>query len=183
MVIKTIPRIMRTPLFMAGTFVSVVTTVALTISTAQSQGTPTVKVDGSSTVYPITEAVAEDFQKAKKGAARVTVGISGTGGGFKKFCSGDTDISNASRPIKESEREQCKKAGISYIELPVAYDALTVVVNKKNNWANNLTTAELKKMWEPGAKGKITNWNQIRPGFPDAPLKLYGPGADSARTQ
>jgi phosphate transport system substrate-binding protein len=179
MVIQTIPKIMRTPLFLMGAFVSVTATVALTISNAQSQGTPTVKIDGSSTVYPITEAVAEDFQKAKKGATRVTVGVSGTGGGFKKFCSGDIDISNASRPIKDSEIAQCKKAGISFIELPVAYDALTVVVNKKNNWAKNLTTAELKKIWEPDAKGKITNWNQVRPGFPNAPLKLYGPGADS----
>jgi phosphate transport system substrate-binding protein len=139
MVIQTIPKIMRTPLFLIGAFVSVTATVALTISNAQSQGTPTVKIDGSSTVYPITEAVAEDFQKAKKGATRVTVGVSGTGGGFKKFCSGDIDISNASRPIKDSEIAQCKKAGISFIELPVAYDALTVVVNKKNNWAKNLT--------------------------------------------
>lgn len=179
MVIKTIPSIIKHPLFLASVFASATMAATLTVSSVQSQGTPTVKIDGSSTVYPITEAVAEDFQKAKKGAARVTVGVSGTGGGFKRFCAGDTDISNASRPIKASEREQCKKAGISYIELPVAFDALTVVVNKKNNWANNLTTAELKKMWEPDAKGKITNWSQIRSGFPNAPLKLYAPGADS----
>jgi phosphate transport system substrate-binding protein len=179
MVIQNISSFIRNPLFLTGTLASVAATVTLTVSSVQSQGVPTVKIDGSSTVYPITEAVAEDFQKAKKGAARVTVGVSGTGGGFKKFCAGDTDISNASRPIKASEREQCKKAGINFIELPVAYDAIAVVVNKNNTWAKNLTTAELKKIWEPGAKGKITNWSQVRPGFPNAPLKLYGPGADS----
>ncbi|WP_353674558.1 PstS family phosphate ABC transporter substrate-binding protein [Synechocystis sp. LKSZ1] len=145
----------------------------------QSQGVPTIQIDGSSTVYPITEAVAEEFQKAEKGKTRVTVGISGTGGGFKKFCAGETDISNASRPISAKEREACKKAGIRYIELPVAFDALTVVVNPKNTWVKNLTPEQLKKMWEPDAKGKITNWNQIDPKFPNAPLKLYGPGADS----
>jgi phosphate transport system substrate-binding protein len=179
MVIQNISSFIRNPLFLAGTLASVAATVTLTVSSVQSQGVPTVKIDGSSTVYPISEAIAEDFQKAKKGAARVTVGVSGTGGGFKRFCAGDTDISNASRPIKASEREQCKKAGINFIELPVAYDALSVVVNKNNTWANNLTTAELKKIWEPAAKGKITNWNQVRAGFPNAPLKLYGPGADS----
>jgi len=179
MVIQNISSFIRNPLFLTGTLASVAATVTLTVSSVQSQGVPTVKIDGSSTVYPITEAIAEDFQKAKKGAARVTVGVSGTGGGFKKFCAGDTDIANASRPIKDSEIAQCKKAGINFIELPVAYDALTVVVNKNNDWAKNLTTAELKKIWEPGAKGKITNWNQVRSGFPNAPLKLYGPGADS----
>ena len=138
-----------------------------------------VKVDGSSTVYPVTEAVAEEFQKAVKGKTKVTVGISGTGGGFKKFCRGETDISNASRPILKQEMEACKKNGIEYIELPVAFDALTVIVNKNNNWANELTVAELKKMWEPAAQGKINNWNQIRPTFPNAPLKLAGAGADS----
>lgn len=138
-----------------------------------------VKVDGSSTVYPITEAVAEEFQKAARGKTKVTVGISGTGGGFKKFCRGETDISNASRPILKKEMEDCKKAGISYIELPVAFDALTVVVNKSNDWANELTVAELKKMYEPAAQGKISNWNQIRDSFPNQPLKLGSPGADS----
>lgn len=179
MVIQNISSLLRNPLVLTGTLASIAATVTLTVSSVQSQGVPTVKIDGSSTVYPLSEAIAEDFQKAKKGAARVTVGVSGTGGGFKRFCSGDTDISNASRPIKASEREQCKKAGINFIELPIAYDALAVVVNKNNTWANNLTTAELKKIWEPGAKGKITNWNQVRSGFPNAPLKLYAPGADS----
>ncbi len=138
-----------------------------------------VKIDGSSTVYPITEAVAEEFQKATKGKTKVTVGISGTGGGFKKFCRGETDISNASRPILKKEMEACKEAGISYIELPVAFDALTVVVNKANDWASELTVAELKKMFEPAAQGKINNWSQIRAGFPNMSLKLGAPGADS----
>ena len=138
-----------------------------------------VKIDGSSTVYPITEAVAEEFQKSKKNAIKVTVGISGTGGGFKKFCRGETDISDASRPILKKEMEDCAKAGIKYVELPVAFDALTVVVNPKNTWIKQLTVAELKMMWEPGAQGKITKWNQVNPAWPDAPLKLFGPGADS----
>ncbi len=138
-----------------------------------------VKVDGSSTVYPITEAVAEEFQKSKKGAIKVTVGISGTGGGFKKFCRGETDISDASRPILKAEMEECKKAGIDYIELPVAYDALTVVINPKNTFIKSMTVAELKKMWEPGAQGKITKWSQVNPAWPDSPLKLFGAGSDS----
>jgi phosphate transport system substrate-binding protein len=140
---------------------------------------PIVTVDGSSTVFPITEAVAEEFQKDKKGAVKVTVGISGTGGGFKKFCRGEIDISDASRPIKKSEMEDCAKAGIKYVELPIAYDALTVVIHPQNTWAKNLTVADLKKIWEPDAQGKITNWSQVRPDFPDVPLKLYGPGTDS----
>ena len=138
-----------------------------------------VRVDGSSTVYPITEAVAEDFQKARKNAVRVTVGISGTGGGFKKFCRGETDVSDASRPITKKEMDDCKAAGIDYIELPVAYDALTVVIHPKNDWARNMTVAELKAMWEPAAQGRITNWKQVNPAWPDRPLKLYGAGADS----
>jgi phosphate transport system substrate-binding protein len=138
-----------------------------------------VKIDGSSTVFPITEAVAEEFQKAKKGAVKVTVGISGTGGGFKKFCRGETDISDASRPILKKEMEDCKAASVEYYELPVAFDALTVVINPKNSFIKSLTIAELKKMWEPGAQGKVTRWNQVNPAWPDAPMKLFGPGADS----
>jgi len=138
-----------------------------------------VKVDGSSTVYPITEAVAEEFQKEKKNVIKVTVGISGTGGGFKKFCRGETDISDASRPILKKEMDDCKAAGIEYIELPVAFDALTVVINPKNTFLKSITVEELKKMWEPGAQGKITKWNQINPAWPDAPLKLFGAGSDS----
>jgi phosphate transport system substrate-binding protein len=138
-----------------------------------------VKIDGSSTVFPVTEAVAEDFQKAKKQQIKVTVGISGTGGGFKKFCRGETDISNASRPILKAEMADCAKAGIEYFELPVAFDALTVVINPKNAFIKQLTVADLKKMWEPGAQGKVTRWNQVNPAWPDQPLKLFGPGADS----
>ena len=138
-----------------------------------------VKIDGSSTVYPITEGIAEDFQKAKKNAIKVTVGISGTGGGFKKFCRGETDISDASRPILKKEMEDCKKTGVDYYELPVAYDALTVMVNPKNDWIKSMTVAELKTIWAPEAQGKITRWNQLNPKWPDAPLKLYGAGADS----
>lgn len=151
----------------------------VSISAVHSQSVSTVTVDGSSTVFPITEAAAEDFQKAQRGKIRVTVGVSGTGGGFKKFCRGETDISGASRPILQKEIDACKAAGIRYVELPIAYDALTVVVHPQNSWAKNLTVAELKKMWEPGAQGKVNNWNQIRNGFPNAPLKLFGPGANS----
>jgi len=138
-----------------------------------------VKIDGSSTVFPITEAVAEEFQKAKKQAVKVTVGISGTGGGFKKFCRGETDISGASRPILKKEMDDCKAAAIEYFELPVAFDALTVVINPKNAFIKQLTVAEMKKMWEPGAQGKVTRWNQVNAQWPDAPMKLFGPGADS----
>jgi phosphate transport system substrate-binding protein len=136
-----------------------------------------IKIDGSSTVYPITEAVAEEFQIET--GIKVTVGVSGTGGGLKKFCRGDTVISGASRPIKTKERKKCADAGIKFIELPIAFDALTIVINKKNDWAKEMTPAELKKMWEPAAQGKIMNWNQIRTDFPDQSLRLYGPGADS----
>jgi phosphate transport system substrate-binding protein len=138
-----------------------------------------IQIDGSSTVFPITEAVAEEFQKAKKGKVKVTVGIAGTGGGFKKFCRGEIDISDASRPILKQEMEACKGAGIEYFELPIAYDALTVIVNPKNDWVKALTVSDLKKMWEPSAQGKVTNWNQVHSEWPNAPLKLFGPGADS----
>lgn len=138
-----------------------------------------VKMDGSSTVFPIAEAVAEEFQLSKRGKVRVTVGISGTGGGFKQFCRGETDISNASRPILKEEMEACRKAGVRYTELPVAFDALTVVVNPKNTWVKSLTIADLRKMWEPSAQGRVVRWNQVRPEWPAEPLALFGPGADS----
>jgi phosphate transport system substrate-binding protein len=137
-----------------------------------------IKVDGSSTVYPITEAVAEEFQKANPGV-RVTVGISGTGGGFKKFCNGEIDISDASRPIKLSEVEQCFDNKIKYIEIPVAFDGLAVMINPKNDWATSMTVKELKKLWEPGAQGKIKRWNQIRSEWPDKEIHLFGAGVDS----
>src|SRR5689334_18982883 len=137
-----------------------------------------IKIDGSSTVFPITEAVAEDFQKANPGV-RPTVGISGTGGGFQKFCRGETDISDASRPISKAEIDACKTGGIEYIELPIAYDGLAVVVNPKNTWARTMTVAELKKLWEPAAQGKMLRWNQIRSSWPDREIHLYGAGVDS----
>ena len=160
-------------------FAAVLTAFAGALSGAAPAHAQLVKIDGSSTVFPITEAMAEDFQKAKKGAIKVTVGISGTGGGFKKFCRGETDISDASRPILKKEMDDCKAAGVQYIELPVAYDALTVVVHRDNTWAQNMTVAELKKMWEPAAQGKVKTWKQVNPAWPDQPLKLFGAGADS----
>jgi len=149
------------------------------VSCAIVRAQTTVKVDGSSTVFPIAEAVAEEFQKAKKGAIKVTVGISGTGGGFKKFARGETDVSDASRPISKEEMKACKAAGIEYIELPIAFDALTVVVNAKNDWVTSITVEDLKKIWEPDAQGKVTHWNQIRPEWPAEKLVLFGPGSDS----
>ena len=144
-----------------------------------ANATSVIKIDGSSTVYPITEIAGEEFQKNKKGEVKVAIGIAGTTGGFRKFCSGEIDIVNASRPILKDEMSQCKRRDIKFIEIPVAYDALTVVVNSENNWAGSITVAELKKMWEPTAQGKIMSWKQINPAWPDAPLKLFGPDADS----
>jgi len=140
-----------------------------------------IKIDGSSTVFPVAEAFAEEFQISKRGKVRVTVGMSGTGGGFKKFCRGETDMSNASRPISTEEMENCRKAGIKYIELPVAFDALTVVINPDNDWVkgNSMTVADLRKMWEPAAQGRISSWKQVRAEWPAAKLMLFGPGADS----
>lgn len=143
-----------------------------------AQAQQTITVDGSSTVFPVTEAVAEEFQKANSGA-RVTVGISGTGGGFKKFCRGELDISDASRPILKEEMEACRTASIKYVELPIAFDALAIAVSPENNVLKQITIAQLKAMFEPAAQGKITRWNQVDPSWPDAPLNLYGAGADS----
>jgi phosphate transport system substrate-binding protein len=137
-----------------------------------------ITVDGSSTVFPISEAVAEEFQKLNAGT-QVTVGLSGTGGGFQKFCRGETDISDASRPILPTEIEACEKAGITYIELPIAYDGLAVLVNPKNTWATSVTVAELKKLWEPAAQGKVLRWNHVRSEWPDQEIHLYGAGVDS----
>ncbi len=137
-----------------------------------------ISIDGSSSVYPITEAVAEEF-RINNLDIRVTVGVSGTGGGFKKFARGETDISNASRPIKESEIEACAANNINFIEIPVAYDGLAVIVSPSNNFVDYLTVEELKKMWEPAAQNKITSWKQIRASFPDVPLRLYGAGTSS----
>jgi phosphate transport system substrate-binding protein len=159
--------------------VAALVAVAFSAPKTYAAGEKIVKIDGSSTVYPITEAVAEEFQKSKKGAIKVTVGISGTGGGFKKFCRGETDISEASRPILQKEIDACKEAGIQFIELPVAYDALTVVINPKNDWIKSLTVEELNKMWAPAAQGSVKTWKQVNATWPDKPLKLFGPGADS----
>jgi len=136
-----------------------------------------IRIDGSSTVYPISEAVAEEFQKAT--GYRVIVGVSGTGGGFQKFCRGETDVSNASRPVRPTEIETCAKNGIEFVELPVAYDGLAVVVNPKNTWATSMTVEELKKVWEPEAQGKIRRWNQVRASWPDREIHLFGAGVDS----
>jgi phosphate transport system substrate-binding protein len=147
-------------------------------SAPASAGPSIVSLDGSSTVFPISEAVAEEFQKAEKGT-RVTVGISGTGGGFQKFCRAETDISDASRPISATEVEACRKAGVEYIELPIAYDGIAIVVNPKANWADKITTAELKTLWAPEAQGKVTKWSQVRKGWPEREIHLFGAGVDS----
>lgn len=137
-----------------------------------------VKIDGSSTVYPITEAIAEEY-RLEQPQVKVTVGVSGTGGGFKKFGRGETDINDASRQIKDQEAATCKENGIDYIEFTIAYDGLAVLVNKENTWVDHFTVEELKKIWEPSAQGTITKWNQIRPEWPDEQFNLYGPGVAS----
>lgn len=134
-------------------------------------------MDGSSTVYPISEALVEEFQRAS--GTRITVGLSGTGGGFKKFCRGEVDITAASRPIEEDEATACAAEGIEFIELPVALDALSVLKHPSNTWAECLSVEELRRAWAPGAEGQISSWRQIRADFPDEPLKLFGPGVDS----
>jgi phosphate transport system substrate-binding protein len=162
-----------------GRVASTLATIGLLAATGAATAAQTIRIDGSSTVFPITEAVAEEFQKSTKGKVRVTVGISGTGGGFKKFCRGETDASNASRPISKSEIEDCRKNGVAFIEMPVAFDALSVVVNPKNTWLKQISIDELKRMWEPAAQGKITRWNQVNPAWPDRAIKLFGAGTDS----
>jgi phosphate transport system substrate-binding protein len=165
---------MRSTLLKALTIAGVLST-TLSVANTAIAAEKIIKIDGSSTVYPITEAVAEEFQKAQK--IKVTVGESGTGGGFKKFCRGETDISNASRPIAQKEMDACKEAGIQYIELPIAFDALTVVVNSKNDWVKSLTVDELKKIWQPGSS--VKNWKQVNSAYPDKAMGLYGPGTAS----
>jgi len=150
-------------------------TLGVSATAAQAQ---LVEIDGSSTVFPITEAVAEEFMGENRDV-RVTVGVSGTGGGFSKFCNGETVISNASRPIKDSEVEACATNGIEYIEIPVASDALTVVVNPANTWARDMTVEQLQMLWKPEAEGTVTRWNQIDPSWPNQPINLFGPGTDS----
>lgn len=138
----------------------------------------TISIDGSSTVFPVTEAVAEEF-RAVQPDVKVTIGVSGTGGGFQKFSRGETNLSNASRPIKDKEIEACKQNNITYLELEVAYDGLAVLVNPENTWVDNFTVEELKMIWEPAAQGKIMKWNQIRPEWPNEEIHLFGPGVAS----
>jgi phosphate transport system substrate-binding protein len=156
----------------------IILTLGLVLSMTAHAETKLIKVDGSSTVYPITEAMAEEFQNANKGATKVTAGISGTGGGFKKFCRGEIDISDASRPITESEMKICADAKIKYIELPIAFDAMVIVVNPANKMTE-ISVEDLKKMWAPEAQGKIMKWSDVNSKWPAIDLKLYGAGADS----
>ena len=165
--------------------------VLITLTVACGGGTPAqqeggeaapealITLDGSSTVFPIAEAVAEEYGKANPDVRTPTVGISGTGGGFQKFCRGETDISNASRPIRPAEIAACKTAGIEYIEVPIAYDGLAIVVNPKNTWATTITVAELKTLWAPEAQGKVMRWNQVRASWPNRDIRLFGAGVDS----
>lgn len=136
----------------------------------------TIQIDGSSTVFPITQAVAEEFRKDHRGV-QVVIGVSGTGGGFKRFTNGDTDISNASRAMTESEAEKAAANGVEYVELKVAFDGLSVLVHPDNDFVDCLTTEELRMIWAPGST--VSNWNEVRAGFPDRKLRLYGPGTDS----
>lgn len=149
------------------------------LGTVAKAGEAMIKIDGSSTVFPITEAMAEEFQTQQKGAVKVTVGISGTGGGFKKFCRGETDVQDASRPITDKEMADCATNKIKYVELPVAFDAMAIVVNPKNNWVNDITVEQLKTIWSPDAQGKILQWSQVDAKWPAQPMKLYGAGSDS----
>ena len=142
-------------------------------------GAGTVDIDGSSTVFPISEAMVEEFAKVSVGPSRLVIGISGTGGGFKKFCAGETDINNASRPIKQIEVEKCAENGVEYIELPIAIDGITIAVNPDNHFVQCLTVADLHAMWSPEAEGRIKRWSEVRPEWPDETLRLYGPGVDS----
>jgi phosphate transport system substrate-binding protein len=137
-----------------------------------------IKIDGSSTVYPITEAIAEEYRRSQPDV-KVSVGLSGTGGGFKKFGRGEIDINDASRPIKDAEAATCAESNIKYVGLTVAFDGLAVLINMENTWVDHFTVEELKKIWEPDAQGKITKWNQIRASWPAEDFHLYGPGVAS----
>jgi phosphate transport system substrate-binding protein len=144
-----------------------------------SQEVESITIDGSSTVYPITQRIIHEYQADREKPVDIAVEFSGTGGGFDKFCRGETDMNNASRPIQTEEMAACNDSEVRYIELPVAFDALTVVVNPQNDWLDSLTVDELAKIWSPEAEGEITRWNQVRDSFPDQPLNLYAPGEDS----
>jgi phosphate transport system substrate-binding protein len=146
-------------------------------SCTKKSAEPPLRLDGSSTVFPISEAAAEEYQRQKLG--RVTIGVSGTGGGFKQFCRGTLAITGASRPIKASEEALCKENNVNFVELPIALDGIAIIVNAKNTWLTNITLEELRKIWEPNAQGKITKWSQVRAGWPDKEIHLLAPGVDS----
>ena len=167
---------LKLPHFIAFGVATALLAVAIPLASQEKQS---IKVDGSSTVYPITKKIFEEYQANQKQPVDIEVNFSGTGGGFEKFCRGETDINNASRPIQLDEMEACNNSQVRYIELPIAFDALTVVVNPQNNWLDSITIEELNKIWSPEAEGKITRWNQIRANFPDQPLNLFAPGRDS----
>lgn len=162
--------------FLGATAAAATLSISATVALAQSSNV--IAIDGSSTVFPITEAVAEEFSAVAPNVD-VTVGVSGTGGGFKKFCAGETAISNASRPIKQKEIDMCKANGIEYEFVDVARDAITVVIHKDNTWADQLTAEQLTTIWGANSEGLITRWNQVDPSFPNQPINLYGPGSDS----
>jgi phosphate transport system substrate-binding protein len=147
-------------------------------SAPKSTGVQTIRVDGSSTVFPLAEAAAEQFMEANRGRVRVTVGESGTGGGFAKFCRGESEVQDASRPILAEEMEACAAAGITYVEVPIAFDGLTVVVHPSNP-VDSVTMQELRRIWEPAARDRVTNWRQVNPAWPSMPLQLFGAGAAS----
>jgi len=161
----------------SGCALACVATLGLGAASPGCKRGPIIAIDGSSTVYRITEAVAEEFQKEH--TARVTIGVSGTGGGFKKFCTHETVITGASRPIKPSEVELCRTNGVEYIELPVAYDGIAIVVHAANDWVDHMTVDELRALWRPEAQRQVRRWSQIRTGWPDREIHLFGPGVDS----
>lgn len=162
----------------AGAILLLSITLAACGGGASSGSSALVSLDGSSTVFPISEAVAEEFQKVNPGI-NLTVGISGTGGGFQKFCRGEIDIADASRPISATEIDACGKGGIEFIEMPVAYDGIAIAVNPKAGWIDTITVAELKILWAPDAQGKLTRWHQVRASWPDREIHLFGAGVDS----
>ncbi|MEL6400582.1 MAG: PstS family phosphate ABC transporter substrate-binding protein [Cyanobacteria bacterium J06607_6] len=163
---------------LTGAIAAVVTVAGLVTATSSQAQSGIVQIDGSSTVFPISEAMAEDFMAANDGV-RVTVGVSGTGGGFRKFCAGETDISNASRPVKDEELEACAENGIEPLEILVGTDALTVVTSVENDFLDDITTEQLNAIWAPEAEGTVTRWNQVDSSWPNAPIRLFGPGTDS----
>ncbi len=170
---------MRAPRYILS-FLLLVTALLQTWPGHANSTAENIRIDGSSTVYPLTEFMAHDFGRARQGNPRMLLGISGTGGGFRLFCRGLVDIANASRPINREEMEACRAAGIRYLELPIAFDAITVVVNPRNTWAQSMTVAELGRVWDPESEGLVTRWSDVRPDWPNQPLNLFMPGMNSA---